>query len=226
MLAALGPVFREVVTTPCRVRVFTRLPSTELTTVFITPEYVICRLRTTAHGTVLLVAAHLASKLRTSAATQRSAAGDLAEVVRRYERRHRTEMSLVIGDLNMNPFDPGMVEVQGLHAVSSRLVATGVGNRTVNEVNYRMFFNPMWSHMGDGWRRPAGTYYRRTTDVDCIYFHTLDQVLVRPPLAHLIGPRSIRVLRRAGQQRFASPRDIPRKATVSDHLPVHVDLAL
>lgn len=227
MLAALGGTFRKIPTPKSRVSLFTRLPAGRTGRVVAGRYWAICPLTTPAQGTVLLVVAHLASKLWASPATQRVAASDLAEAIGKRESALGTEKSVLIGDLKMDPFDPGMVEVQGLHAVSAATVATGVGRRRLGRKTYPMFYNPMWSHMGDGWRRPAGTYFFRSANVDRLYFHTVDQVLVRPALVPLLTSQSVRVVTHVGPHRFADAADdVPLKATASDHLPVHLDLPL
>ena len=80
--------------------------------------------------------------------------------------------------------------------------------------------------MGDGIAGPPGSFYRRTTDNDCIFFHTLDQVLIRPNLQTLLTQTSIRVITDDGVDDFVSPRGIPRKEAFSDHLPIHLEFNL
>jgi hypothetical protein len=166
---------------------------------------------------VLIAAVHLPSKLRYSTSTQRRVASDLAEEILRREQRGHEKPSLIIGDVNMNPFDPGMIEADALNAVCSREVAA-LGSRVVNGKSYPMFFNPMWGHMGDYFAKPSGTFYRRTQDNDCIFFHTLDQVLLRPSL--LAFNPTVEIITGDGIDSFTTPRDIPRKRLFSDHLPV------
>jgi hypothetical protein len=112
-----------------------------------------------------------------------------------------------------------MIEADALHGVCSREVAKQ-GSRKVNGKDYPMFFNPMWSQMGDSLDKPPGTYYRRTQDNDCIFFHTIDQVLVRPSILPLFPPNAVKVITADGVDAFTSPQDIPRKASHSDHLPI------
>jgi hypothetical protein len=182
------------------------------------------RLQTAKTRAVLAVAVHLPSKLRYTVSTQRRIAADLAEEIRRAERK-RNATSFIIGDLNMDPFDPGVIEADALHGVLSRQVAAEE-SRSVNGKAYPMFYNPMWCHMGDASNPPPGSFYRRTSDNDCIFYHTLEQVLVRPALEPLINANSIRVLTGDGVDMFTSARGIPRKKAFSDHLPIHLDLNL
>lgn len=228
LAAALGGGYRELSAVRSRVRVFTRLPAAAVGTIVADKRFVMVPLTTARRGTVLLVVAHLSSKLfGKSAATQQEEAGDLAEQIVAREQTLGTELTILIGDLNLDPFDPGLVDARGLHAVMSRAVATRVRGRRVRRTWYPMFYNPMWSHMGDGWERPAGTYWFDTGNVDRHYFHTLDHVLVRPGLIPALLRGEITVLRRGGSRRFTSAADDrPLKGSVSDHLPIHLDIPL
>ncbi|OQY55736.1 MAG: hypothetical protein B6245_19395 [Desulfobacteraceae bacterium 4572_88] len=65
--------------------------------------------------------------------------------------------TVFIGDLNMNPFEEGMVNANGLNGVMARGIAERK-TRTVLEERYPFFYNPMWSFLGDASPGPPGTY--------------------------------------------------------------------
>lgn len=110
----------------------------------------------------LLVAVHFPSKLRLSDSDQAQLCTRLAAVVRESEDKAGHRRTVIIGDLNMNPFEHGVVGSEGLHALMARrLVATRV--RTVQGTERRMFYNPMWSLMGDNSAGPPGTYFYRSS---------------------------------------------------------------
>jgi hypothetical protein len=69
-------------------------------------------------------------------------------VVRDVEKRVGHDRTIVVGDLNMNPFDAGIVGAEGLNAVMTKQIASQ-GGRKVDAVRYPFFYNPMWSHFGD-----------------------------------------------------------------------------
>lgn len=226
LTAATGTPFAHVPVPGCLVQVYSGAPAGALLTLVSAKRFVIFRMTGPTVGTVLLTAVHLPSKLRYSASTQRVVSSDLAEEIRRREAALGGAPSLLIGDVNMNPFDPGMVEADALHALCSKAEAAQPP-RPVNGHRYPMFYNPMWSHMGDGVTKPPGTFYRRTNDNDCIFFHTLDQVLLRPTLVPLLpASGGVRVLETDGVDAFVTARDIPRKSYLSDHLPVHFEIGL
>ena len=56
--------------------------------------------------------------------------------------------TVIVGDFNMNPFEPGMAGILGFQAVMDRRIAQRI-TRTVDRKEYSFFYNPMWSRLGD-----------------------------------------------------------------------------
>ena len=73
----------------------------------------------------LVVAVYLPSKLWKSAGDQSMGATRVARYIREAENRVGHQRTVVIGDLNMNPFEAGMVGSEGLHGVMDRKIASG-----------------------------------------------------------------------------------------------------
>ncbi len=103
-----------------------------------------------------LTAVHLASKLRTSGQDQHSEAIDHAVQIRNAENDHDTN-TIVIGDFNMNPFESGLVDASGFHAVMDR-TTVWQESRIVKGQEYPFFYNPMWNYLGDISDFTPGTY--------------------------------------------------------------------
>jgi endonuclease/exonuclease/phosphatase family metal-dependent hydrolase len=108
---ATGKPFRHVFVPQCRVTTYTHLPPNDFKRSVSVNDYVIWKLRTAIAGTIFVAAAHLDSKLYKTPSSQRKIASDLALMLRRRENRGRAKgtalPSILIGDMNMNPFDPG-----------------------------------------------------------------------------------------------------------------------
>jgi len=119
----------------------------------------------------------------------------------------------------MNPFDKGMVAASGLHAVMSREVASR-GERTVQDRQYRFFYNPMWSHFGDHPERPAGTYYYTRAEQVTYFWNMFDQVVVRPDLIDRFQMDGLRILTSAAGRPLITRSGHPDKRGASDHLPI------
>jgi hypothetical protein len=83
---------------------------------------------------------------------------NLAKMIEDQEEAWGHWRTILLGDLNVNPFEIGVVGTGGLHAVMSRDVASR-GSRTVQSREYDFFYNPMWAHFGDRQGGVPGTYY-------------------------------------------------------------------
>jgi hypothetical protein len=165
----------------------------------------------------ILAAAHLPSKLRLDAAEQAALCSRWVQYVREAEIRVGHLRTLLIGDLNMNPFEPGIVGAEGFHAVSSRGVAARK-TRTVLDEERPFFYNPMWSMIGDA-VGPPGTYYYVSSNPITYFWNTFDQVLMRPELARHFLPGDVLVPSSAGSESLLGPGGFPNKR-ISNHLPV------
>lgn len=168
---------------------------------------------------VLLVGAHLPSKLHMSESNHMMLCTRIASRIQEYESLVGHSRTLLVGDLNMNPFEVGLVAANGLHAASSRVVAKK-NARTVQGESFRLFYNPMWSHLGDNNGRPAGTYYHDRSQFVEYFWHTLDQVLVRPDLVDEFAANELEIITRIGDRTLLDDRGRPDRKQFSDHLPI------
>jgi endonuclease/exonuclease/phosphatase family metal-dependent hydrolase len=165
----------------------------------------------------LLAVAHLPSKREREAETQAHSARGLVADLDRVERRRKHRRTVVVGDLNMNPFEPGVAGAGGLHGMMSRAVA-GRETREVVGQEHRMFYNPMWGLLGDRTPGPPGTYYRAAGEAVNYFWNTYDQVLLRPGLCDRL--RDLKVLTSDGVEGLLTPNGLPDAAAGSDHLPL------
>jgi hypothetical protein len=78
------------------------------------------------------------------------------------EEKFGHQNTVIIGDLNANPFEDALTAADGLHGVMDRRVAS---RRPPNIRGQRWdyFYNPMWSRLGDESPGPSGTYWRAGT---------------------------------------------------------------
>ena len=172
---------------------------------------------------ILLAVAHFISKSNASREEQAMLAVELATEIKAVETTVGHERTVVVGDLNMNPFEPGVAGALALHAVMTRKLAEGV-DRVVQGKRYRFFYNPMWGLFGDRTAGPAGTYYHRSATPADLFWHMFDQVLLRPALMHLID--DVAILDRIGGESLLTDAEVPRKTAYSDHLPLAFRLEL
>ena len=204
----------------CRqITVFTRFPGEFLEPVSETERISIRKLTLPARKPVLLAAAHLPSKLYRSGESQGFECMELARQIAAEEQKAGHQRTILVGDLNMNPFEAGMVGAAGLNSVMSRRIASR-GTRTVQGREYRFFYNPMWSHFGDAKTETAGSYFYDAGEHVNYYWNLFDQVLLRPELAERFDPSHLSVVKSVGGISLVTADGRPEAAGISDHLPL------
>lgn len=172
-----------------------------------------------AIGDCTLVAAHLISQAYADNIDRYEEASRLGALIREHEsRRVGDERTLVVGDLNIDPFEDGIVKAAALNAVFDRRVATARG-RIVKGQRYPFFYNAMWSLWGDRTPGPCGTYFfNRSGQHLNRYWHMLDQVLVRPALMDALT--DVRIIDHVRGRSLCDPHGRPDRAHGSDHFPI------
>lgn len=201
---------------------FTRFQPILFPTIFESHRVSIRRLDLPARNKVTIVAAHLPSKQAFSDDSQFFESMHLARLIDDAERQEGHQRTIVIGDLNMNPFETGMVAARGgLHAVMSRHVAARA-SRTVQQENYKFFYNPMWSHFGDR-DDAAGTFYYDSPEALCYFWNIFDQVLLRPDLLSGFKHEQLRIVSEVDGVSLLK-NGCPDKTIASDHLPVLLEV--
>jgi len=141
---------------------------------------------------------------------------ELNRTIREEERKAGHSRTIVVGDFNMNPFDLGVTSASGFNAVMTRQIALQ-RKRTLADRDHPFFFNSMWGLFGDGSSRPGGTFFLPSPQYASIYWHMLDQVLIRPDLIPEFEPSSLRILSEYSGGRLTAANGRP---SVSDHLPI------
>jgi len=203
--------------------VYTRFSAERLTPLYEDPNSMsIRRLLLPDAPEVLLVLAHLPSKLRRTSASQNQHCTEIARTIREREDEVGHARTIVVGDLNMNPFEEGIVAATGLHATLARPIAES-GKRKVQGKEYPFFYNPMWGHFGHTSDGPPGTYhYRRGEHVE-YFWNIFNHVLVRPKMLQYFQDDLLRILTTDGERSLVSNNGLPK---VSDHLPILFELAI
>ena len=146
----------------------------------------------------------------------------VADAIRDAEDRVGHENSLIMGDLNMDPYEDGVTAADCLHGVMDKNIALQFA-RTVDGKSRTFFYNPMWDRLGDETNGPPGTYFRRGGQISA-FWHTFDQVLLRPSLLAYYSPSALRVITNIGSRDLLQGGRIDR--ALSDHLPVLLSLNL
>lgn len=223
--AACGVAYEEPPYLSDRLRVLTRLPSSQFNNRFDDPtgQLTIRELAIGPPPGILLAIAHLTSRLNYEVQDQALEATVIARDILETENRFGSRRTILVGDLNMNPFDAGVVGAQALHAVNVRTVANR-GERTVRGRSYPFFYNPMWGHFGDRTSGPPGTFYLGAGKPVNPYWQMYDQLLLRPDLMSSLS--ELRILDYDGTASLLTRAGLPDAREGSDHLPLLFRLAL
>lgn len=168
---------------------------------------------------ILLVAVHLASKLYQTEDDQALACTRLARIINEEEHRIGHSRTVVVGDLNMNPFEYGVVGADGLHSVMDRRIAKRVFRRVQGE-NRAFFYNPMWNYFGDMPPGPPGTCFFDTGKQINFFWHMFDQVLIRSELLDAFRNEDLMIITEVDGTSLLTGSGRPNAKVGSDHLPI------
>lgn len=158
---------------------------------------------------------HLQSKQSGDTATL---ATRFRPIIEKAEAAAGHSRTLLMGDFNMNPYDLGMVSSEAFHATMSRSIAAK-RSRIVGAEPRHFFYNPMWNLMGDSSPGPPGTFYYDRSGTDSIYWHMLDQVLLRPDALEITDLTSLRIVTETRTCSLATRTGRPQ---ASDHFPLFI----
>lgn len=172
---------------------------------------------------LILATVHLPSKLHAEPLDQQIEMSALCKAITECERTRSHSRTVVVGDFNLDPFEDAMVGAAFLHAVMDRQTAAK-GSRTVRGVKYEFFYNPMWGRMGDTSPGPPGTHYYNKAIQRCQFWHTLDQVVLRPTLLGSFSNQDLHVIDTIAGKPLLTSRGIPDRR-ISDHLPLIFTIA-
>lgn len=171
----------------------------------------------------LFAGAHLPSKIHWTREDQAAEVRELSHQVREEEKRRGHARTILVGDLNMNPFEDGVVQANGLHAMMTKAIAEQ-GSRTVQGRDYPFFYNPMWGFFGDRTPGPPGTFYYRHNGHLSYEWNILDQVLVRPEVLPFFD--DVEIVTKIGETELAAANGRPDGEVGSDHFPIVFRLAV
>lgn len=167
---------------------------------------------------ILVAGVHLTSKFGgTTEADQTVIAGEVIGELNEVEDRQQHRNTVMIGDFNMQPYDPGMINLIGMHGLMTQRLAERP-DRKYRQKLRRSFYNPMWGLFGDRTTGPPGSHYWQASVLSNTHWGILDQVLVRPGLTQHL--KTVVILDSDGQHSLLDRKGIPSSEHLSDHLPV------
>jgi endonuclease/exonuclease/phosphatase (EEP) superfamily protein YafD len=201
------------------IKIFTRFSTEFLRPIQDARRLTIRHLVLPARTDVMLAVVHFRSKLHWSDTSQYFECTELGRTIADAERQVGHSQTVLAGDLNMNPFEAGVVAANGLNATMVRSQALKQ-SRTVQDKEYTFFYNPMWGHFGDGELKPPGTYHNVSNEHVTYYWNIFDQVLVRPSLVERLSRDGVEIVTSVAGASLLTRNGRPDKSVGSDHLPL------
>lgn len=136
---------------------------------------------------------------------------------------------IVVGDFNMNPFDAGMVEPLGFHALGNRDLAHH--SSALHWAPSPLFYNPCWALLGDYFpdhasRRMGGSHYYKGAYSGRLHWHLFDQVLVSEALVEQFHESSLTLVEIPVLLTEMKSGIARSTAQYADHLPLSFTLTL
>lgn len=158
-----------------KITIFTKFPRKFIQPISEDSRLTIRHLKLPGAIDILLSVVHFPSKLHWRESSQTAESVYLSETIRRAEANVGHSRTILVGDLNMNPFEAGVVNANGLHGVMSRRIAQK-RSRKILQKEYPFFYNPMWGLFGDTKSEPPGTFYYTNAEHTCFFWHMYDQI--------------------------------------------------
>ncbi len=169
---------------------------------------------------IIVGAVHLPSRLHQTEDDLAQLATRWRSTIEEAENRVGHTNTVVVGDMNMDPFHLGVVSSEGFHGIMDKRIASRK-TRKVLEEDRQFFYNPMWSLFGNESDGPPGTYYFNASSRPLNYFwHMYDQVLLRPDLIPFFPGSELRILTHSKSDSLITNSGRPKATNMSDHLPL------
>lgn len=176
-----------------------------------------------------LFAVHLYSKVGRSDRAQMWKNLPLVKAITKYEKlSSAAQRSILIGDLNNNPFDLNLLDPNLLNTRESRELIPLHQNIIEKQMKDDFWYNPMWNFLGDydyinDDVRLTGTYYLSKFN-DQPNWHLFDGVLLRPTLMNNINFSESKIITKTKTNNFIKSILVRMNETLihedfSDHLP-------
>ena len=166
----------------------------------------------------ILCGMHLPSRIYSEHWERRNIVIDMIVAdINELEKKFKLENTIILGDINENPYDSGCLNATKFHGIPSGEDAQK-GSRSIMGKTFKMFYNPMWNLFGD-FSYPPGTYYHNGSEPVNSFWNIYDQVMIRPGMKKCFVEKSLKIITDMQKYSLVDKLKHPRK-DISDHLPI------
>lgn len=205
-----------------KIQVFSR--GVVIRTVYDEKRTVIKTIDSYKNESILLACTHFISKNNYDNESQTLESTVLADAISNTEDREGHTRTILVGDLNMNPFAVGVASARAIHGVMTKKIAQRK-TRSVAGVEYKMFYNPMWKLLGNETGGPPGTLFYAQTQHLSYFWNIFDQVLIRSDLIEDFIDSDLEIVSSINSKSLLKRTGRPNAVLASDHLPIVFSLA-
>lgn len=172
----------------------------------------------TAVKNYLLAAVHLEDRRNYEVADRIDTIKSLVADITVTEELFKCNNTIVIGDLNANPYDEELLSKYAFNAVLFKKIIEKNELTNPKTLKRKRFYNPILHYISETNEMYGSFYY--DSEHMTPYWHCLDQVLVRKSLANTIN--HVEYLKKINKKDLLK-NTIPNEK-ISDHLPLFVNI--
>lgn len=144
----------------------------------------------------------------------------MMRVVHGYESKLSIKKTIIIGDLNANPYDKELLHPNAFNAMLFKGIVRNKSTRTWRGNEYPFLYNPTIHWLSEESENYGSVYY--SSDYTSPVWNCYDQALVSLPLMDSISSYSY--LKKIGDEDLIAK--VRPNSKISDHLPLLVDIEL